>query len=41
VSTLMGKIDKAEQVTHAGGEVTLSSPGYDQDIAVRIIRMGR
>ena len=41
VSTLTGRIDKAEQVTHAGGEVTLSSPGYDQDIAVRIIRMGR
>jgi len=41
VNTLTGRIDKAEQVTHASGEVTLSSPGYDQDVAVKIIRMGR
>ena len=38
VNTLTGKIDKSETITHAGGEVTLSSPPYEQDVAVRVLR---
>jgi hypothetical protein len=39
MSTLTGRIDKAERLTHAGGEVALSSPRYDQDVAARIVRV--
>ena len=38
INTLTGKADKTEDLTHAGGEITLPSPGYEQDIAARIIR---
>jgi hypothetical protein len=36
-NTKTGKIDKSERFTHAGGEKTLASPAYTEDIALRIV----
>jgi len=38
VNTKTGKIDQRESLDHSGGEKTLSSPNYDEDIALRIKR---
>jgi hypothetical protein len=40
VNTKTGAIDKAEDLTHAGGGRTLASPAYSQDIALRVKRTG-
>jgi lysophospholipase L1-like esterase len=40
VNTKTGAVDKAEDVTHAGGNRTLVSPSYSQDIALRIRKTG-
>ncbi|MEI7903179.1 MAG: DUF6298 domain-containing protein, partial [bacterium] len=36
ISTLTGKVDKSEEVTHGGGVLTLSSPEYTDDVALRV-----
>jgi len=36
VNTLLGMIDKAEDVTHGGGVLALSSPDYTDDVALRV-----
>ncbi|MHB8521196.1 MAG: cellulase family glycosylhydrolase [Limisphaerales bacterium] len=38
INPLTGRIDKAEKVKHIGGNVTLSSPRYAEDIALRVNR---
>ena len=40
MNTKTGKIDKGERFTHGGGEKTLASPAYIEDIAVRVIAQG-
>jgi len=34
-----GRIDKAETFAHAGGRITLVSPAYSEDIALRVTRL--
>ncbi len=36
VSTLHGTVEKAEALTHGGGVLTLSSPEYKEDVALRV-----
>jgi len=36
INTLTGQVDKAEEINHPGGEMTLVSPSYVDDIALRI-----
>lgn len=36
VNTKTGRVDKSQDVDHGGGEVKLASPGYDEDIALRV-----
>jgi len=36
VNTLTGNVDKSEEVTHGGGALTLSSPDYTDDVALRV-----
>jgi len=38
VNTKTGAIDKTEAIEHAGGERTLASPQFDNDVALRIKR---
>lgn len=38
VSTKTGKVEKTETFQHAGGDKPLSSPGYSEDITLRILR---
>lgn len=38
ISTLDGKVIKSELATHSGGDLTLASPGYSEDIALKIIK---
>ena len=38
VNTLTGKVEKREDFTHAGGDRTINSPAYAEDIALRLIR---
>lgn len=38
MNTLTGKIDRRENVRHQGGQITLASPVYEQDVALRIRR---
>jgi hypothetical protein len=38
VNTLTGQADKREKVKHGGGSVTLASPPYVQDIALRVVK---
>ncbi|MHC4741892.1 MAG: cellulase family glycosylhydrolase, partial [Planctomycetota bacterium] len=40
LNTKTGKIDKTEQFDHAGAKRTVSSPKYNDDIALRIISSG-
>jgi hypothetical protein len=40
VSTRTGKVDKADDLRHAGGECVVSSPEYTEDVALRIRRQG-
>ncbi len=39
VNTLNANVDKAEDVTHGGGALTLSSPKYKDDVALRLKAM--
>ncbi|MBI5477313.1 MAG: hypothetical protein HY906_00570 [Deltaproteobacteria bacterium] len=36
VNTKNGNVDKTEDFAHGGGNKTLASPGYSEDIALRI-----
>ncbi len=38
INTLTGAVDKAEDVSHAGGVLTLASPAYSEDIALRLVQ---
>jgi hypothetical protein len=38
INTLTGAVDKAEDVSHAGGTLTIASPAYSEDIALRLVR---
>jgi len=38
VSTMTGRVEKADTLNHQGGQVKLSSPAYSDDIALRIVR---
>ncbi len=40
VNTRTGAVDRAENFSHPGGDRTISSPGYSEDIALRILRTG-
>ncbi|HLF95061.1 MAG TPA: cellulase family glycosylhydrolase, partial [Planctomycetota bacterium] len=40
VNTKTGAVDKTESFQHAGGGRTLASPGYTDDIALRVVRTG-
>ena len=40
LNTLTGAVDKTENVTHGGGTLTLTSPPYSEDIALRLVREG-
>ncbi len=40
LKTLTGNVDKHETVKHSGGAVTLSSPPYEEDVALRLVRSG-
>ena len=37
VNTLNGKVDKSEDVPHGGGALTLGSPEYKEDVALRLV----
>ena len=36
VNTLNGNVDKSEMVSHGGGILTIVSPGYQEDVALRV-----
>ena len=36
-----GSLDKKETLNHRGGSVTVASPDYEEDIALRIVRSGK
>ena len=38
INTKTGRVDKDERFRHGGGDVTLRSPKYTEDIALRILR---
>lgn len=40
IDTLTGAIDKTEDVSHAGGTLTLASPSYSEDVALKLLRWG-
>ena len=40
VDTKTGKVAKAERFAHQGGNKTLASPEYSEDIALRVNRSG-
>jgi len=37
VNTLNANVDKTEEVTHGGGALTLGSPEYKEDVALRVV----
>ncbi len=41
LNPLTGKSDKREAVNHPGGDLTLTSPAYDEDVALRLVRSAR
>ncbi len=41
LNPLTGNLDKRDAVNHPGGNLTLSSPPYDEDISLRLVRTGR
>ena len=41
IDTKTGKIDRAESLRHDGGTHSLDAPRYSDDIALRIVRIGR
>ena len=38
VNVVSGKMEKREDVSHGGGKLTLVSPGYEKEIALRVVR---
>lgn len=38
LNPLSGKFDRREVVDHGGGKLTLSSPPYEEDVALRLVR---
>ena len=38
VNTKTGGVDKAEDLTHSGGAAVLSSPPYEEDVALRLVK---
>jgi hypothetical protein len=38
INTLTGMVAKTEDVSHAGGPLTLASPPYSEDIALKLVR---
>ncbi|MBI1926726.1 hypothetical protein HYR99_21095 [Candidatus Poribacteria bacterium] len=40
LNPLTGAIDRAQDVSHDGGSLTLASPPYSEDIALRLVRRG-
>ncbi len=38
VSTRTGSVEKAQDLTHPGGEAVLSSPPYEEDAALRVVK---
>jgi hypothetical protein len=38
VNTRTGAVDKTEDLTHPGGAAVLSSPPYEEDVALRILK---
>jgi hypothetical protein len=40
MNTVTGKVDKAEDFDQSGGDRTLVSPSFSDDIALRVIRSG-
>jgi len=38
VNPCTGEIDRTEYVNHRGGNLTLASPTYSEDIALRLVR---
>ena len=38
INTKTGKVEKNQMFEHSGGTRTLNSPGYNDDIALRILR---
>jgi hypothetical protein len=41
ISTKTGKVEKTEETNHAGGNVQLTSPNYEDDLALRIVASER
>ncbi|MEX2139080.1 MAG: sulfatase-like hydrolase/transferase, partial [Pirellulales bacterium] len=41
VNTKTGKVDKAEETAHGGGELRLTSPPYQEDVALRLVSVPR
>jgi Cellulase (glycosyl hydrolase family 5) len=41
INTLTGVVDKTEDVSHAGGVLALASPSYSEDVALRLVRLGK
>lgn len=41
ISPLTGRVEKAENLDHRGGQITLSSPTYSEDIALKVVRTRR
>lgn len=40
VNPRTGAVDKAEDLDHKGGKVVLASPGYEGDVALRVVAQG-
>jgi hypothetical protein len=38
INTRTGEVDKSETLVHAGGELSLLSPAYSEDVALRLVR---
>jgi hypothetical protein len=41
INTLTRAVDKTEDVSHAGGVLTLTSPSYNEDVALKLLRRER
>lgn len=41
LNTKTGRIDKSEQIDHDAGELKLTGPKFEKDIALRIVRLGK
>lgn len=39
VNTKTGRVDKTQEIRHSGGSLPLASPPYEEDIALRLVRI--